>query len=208
MDRRNFLGRISKPYDQLKPLFESWCTSDSKLIVYEHEFDDSIKTTHCHFLMLNSERDSEHLRERKIWKDLNMKGNKSYSFKTYSKLYELKCITYYSKGKLQPKLIHGFDNAIANNAINDWTDNKTAINDVLEVQVEYKKVNKKTDLEMISLMCNEWRPPDTREQLYYVVRKVLMNYKSYHERRMVEFAQAVLVFYDDDNIRHRIISRM
>lgn len=205
MDRTSFLGRISVSYEKLQDLFTSWAVGDAKLIVYEHEADDSVKRTHCHFLMLNSPKESEALRERKIWKDFQFKGNKDYSFKTYSPIYELKSLTYFSKGHLQPKFMFGLPEDTPANAIREWVAKQTPGVRTEEVFIETKKKCKTTDMEIINLCVDKWKPTQSRSELYDAVRMVLMNYKSYHYRRMIEFCQAVLVFYNDEDSRQKVL---
>lgn len=129
-----FLGRISLRYDELSTMFIEWTKQCSQMWVYEHEADDKVSRTHCHILVIGSERDAEGLKKLSSWIKCNIpKGNSGSSFKKYNKIHDFEhngwfiSLTYASKGCLQPKLAHGENaDAIANASFAHWEDRESA----------------------------------------------------------------------------------
>lgn len=58
----NLAPLLRLPYNDVSGIWETWSSHAERMVVYEHEADDEVKTTHCHFLMLNVNVSSETLK--------------------------------------------------------------------------------------------------------------------------------------------------
>lgn len=140
--------------------------------VYQHDADEKVATTHCHIVVLDSERDAEGLKKLTSWKKLQLKGNGGSSFKSYKKIYDLEhymtwfeCLKYASKGHLDPRLIHG-DNAqtIADESRSHWNadadaNKQTANADVITV----RKTKRITQFDVARLAQSRYMEKYTEE---------------------------------------------
>lgn len=118
-----FLGRITRPYSDISGLLISWSLECERMWVYEHEADEEVNRTHCHFLVVNCQKDFDTLKERKSWTNFGFKGNKDSSFKHYDPKYEYSKVTYMSKGNLDPVFSKN-DNGIAAECKGKYVDYK------------------------------------------------------------------------------------
>lgn len=49
----NLAPLLRIPFYDVSGIWERWSTHAERMVVFEHEADEEVKTTHCHFLMLN-----------------------------------------------------------------------------------------------------------------------------------------------------------
>lgn len=111
-----YFCRISLPYDDVKQALAQVAEQTTHLIVYQHDEDEDVNRTHIHFYVVwKSSTDT--LKNRfKPFIPQGSKGNSLWEFKTEYKDYDTKqlrkvtpnCITYMSKGELDPSFVKGF----------------------------------------------------------------------------------------------------
>lgn len=99
----SYVCRISLPYDEVQSFLVNWSTKITSLLVYEHEADEKVATTHCHFLIQDSEVQDEQLKRMARQKFPDLKGNGSWAWKTYDPEKGKTYISYMTKGKLASK---------------------------------------------------------------------------------------------------------
>lgn len=112
-----YFCRITLPFETIRPAFEVIRDEVSHLVVYEHLTDNEVKQTHCHFyIFCPYSTDTLKNRFKECIPSKTKKGNSFWSFKTEYKPYgsdktipvDRNCITYMSKGKLDPSMMKGF----------------------------------------------------------------------------------------------------
>lgn len=98
----DIFARITFPYDVLSGFFEKLADDCTRLVVYQHDASQ----THVHFYAQNCsiKTDAMKTRIKKHLQVASMDKNK-WSFKTAS---DTGCITYMSKGVLEPMFVKGF----------------------------------------------------------------------------------------------------
>jgi len=146
--------RISRDNTDLQQVFDDWAKVAGKLLVYRHDADEEVKTTHCHFLIEEcSIGTAEGLRKRV--KHLGFSGNKDWAFTDPPTTDESrdKYITYMTKGHLDPVYNKGYDPEYLEECKKKWVDYespsapKTAItvvvdrkeNALIQQWLEYQK---------------------------------------------------------------------
>lgn len=109
--------RVSLDYGTLAKVFEVLQNETDVLVVYEHEADEDVNRTHVHFLIdWVASVDTLKNRFKINCTTVTFKGNSSWSFlssyKPFKKSKEVPvnedCITYMSKGELEPVVLKGF----------------------------------------------------------------------------------------------------
>jgi len=100
------VARITRSYQDLSELISNWATTATQILVYQHDPDEEVKKTHCHFLIQDCSIGQEGLKKR-IKHLIRLHGNEDWSF---SEPYETtdKYVTYMTKGTLQPSYNKGF----------------------------------------------------------------------------------------------------
>lgn len=102
--------RISRDNTDLQEVFDDWAKVSGKLLVYRHDADEEVETTHCHFLIEEcSIGTAEGLRKRV--KHMGFKGNGDWAFTAppENESQTQRYITYMTKGKLDPVYNKGYD---------------------------------------------------------------------------------------------------
>lgn len=109
-----FLGRITRPYADISGVLLDIFKDVGYFWVYQHDADEKVNRTHCHFFTLQSQRDNKTIKNLKVYKELKFKGNSDHAYKNYdSKVDEgnegewYNVLKYYSKGTLEPVYCHG-----------------------------------------------------------------------------------------------------
>jgi hypothetical protein len=100
----SYAPRISLPYDEVKLAMDKWASEAEQVIVFQHDADATVKTTHCHILIIGSKVKEEALKRRfkESYPGLDTTGNQFWKWKT-DRVPDLSFITYMSKGKLRSK---------------------------------------------------------------------------------------------------------
>lgn len=112
--------RISRPFNQLDQLISGWALKCDKILVFEHEADDEVETTHVHVLMYNMDSTWDNFRKMDQWKSKGFKGNGDFAWtKCYT--YDAPAtIRYMTKGTLQPKYNKGYTSQEIEQAAATW----------------------------------------------------------------------------------------
>jgi len=114
--------RITRDYTSLTALVMDWAEVSGKCLVYQHDADEEVKATHCHFLIEQCEVKEGALIKRGL-KHIQLKGNNDWSFvqKEYNGNVE-KYITYMTKGKLDPVYNKGYEPSYLEECKKRWVD--------------------------------------------------------------------------------------
>ena len=121
-------------YVELSTVFSLWAKSCENMVVYEHDADEEVATTHCHVLMIKSKYATAEQYKRQFYEVLTeekRKGNELWAW-THKEFPnpDISYITYMSKGNLKPKFIQ----SISDDDIQKYTK--------LWVNKKYEKSNK------------------------------------------------------------------
>lgn len=112
--------RIKSPYDVLIPIMSRIHACCEKVIVYEH--NEKSSNIHVHMYLVQCDKSTDTLKNyiRKVCD--SSKGNQFWSFKTAQ---DAGCITYMSKGKLDPVDVKGFTQEEIDTYKSSWEDRST-----------------------------------------------------------------------------------
>ena len=99
----SYVCRITLDYNQVVTFINDWSDKITKLLVYEHEKDEEVSQTHCHFLIEDSDVQEERLKRIAREKFPALKGNECWSWKKVKQDKVGDYITYMTKGKLAYK---------------------------------------------------------------------------------------------------------
>ena len=109
--------RITRPYEDIKDVIMDWVKVSGKLLVYQHDKDAEIASTHCHLLIEGCEVGIEGLKKRVKSKGFN--GNKDWSFTKPEDTTE-KYIVYMTKGILDPVYNENYDTSYLEKCKQAW----------------------------------------------------------------------------------------
>jgi len=126
----NYAPRLSLSYADLSGVVAAYAEVCDKLIVYEHEADGKVKTTHIHLLIIGSSNKDEALRRlaQKARMDIRMSGNEFWKWaikKEHKAKFvsdPLSFITYMAKGKLAPKYVKNISPAEVEERRTAWVE--------------------------------------------------------------------------------------
>jgi len=106
----SYAPRVSMSYVELSELLKIWSESCESIIVFEHDKDEEIQTTHCHILMLGTCYATAEPFKRKFHEIIktDRKGNELWSwFHKDFPVPDLSFIRYMGKGSLRPSYYAG-----------------------------------------------------------------------------------------------------
>lgn len=125
----NHAPRISVSWADASGAMLDWSSACSQMVVYEHEADASVTTTHLHILMLGALIDKEGLKKRykKHIEVPKPRGYWAWEHDDWKKdhpgeEYNINMVTYDSKGKLKPKFIKGVSESEIDSLTSKWVD--------------------------------------------------------------------------------------
>lgn len=120
----NYAPRLSMSFMELSSVFDVWGKSCESMVVYEHPQDTSVKTTHCHVLMINSKYATAEQYKRQFHElvKTDRKGNALWEWehKEYGNP-DKGFIKYMTKGKYAPKLVINLSKEELEQARLSWT---------------------------------------------------------------------------------------
>lgn len=148
----SYVCRITLPFSDVNQFIDEWSNKIDKLLVYEHEADEEVSKTHCHFLILDSQVKNEQLKRISRDKFPDLKGNESWSWKQYDPEKGKSYISYMTKGSLTAKFIKNFSLQELDNSRLAWVE-RSLRND--KPQKVSKKHDDVTDLVQSYLKCND-----------------------------------------------------
>jgi len=123
----NYAPRISSPYSDLSGVFQKFADTCEAMVVYEHEADEQVSRTHCHFVMVNCKyKTPEPLKRifRQLVKD-ERDGNDLWAWThEKNKTPNLSFIGYMAKNDLEPVFTKEVSAAAILLAQEEWKRNK------------------------------------------------------------------------------------
>lgn len=174
-------GRITRAYTDLSGAFRSISLLCDKMLIYEHEADEEITKTHCHFV-------AEHNCTTKTLKNTILKnlktgdslnGNEDWSMPENNWDKSHKTITYMTKGRLEPKYNQGYTQDEIEKAKNDWTAPQLKQKQQSKLEKLYWDTldDKKNRLKLLDIKEEVGRKPKTEDDhwQFYEVKKFWWN---------------------------------
>lgn len=157
--------RISRPFVQCEQLIEHLASKSDKLVVYEHSED--VSRVHIHFYAVCSVK-SDTIRNyiRKLL------GCSKTDFSIKEKDVDEKCITYMSKGKLDPVYVKGYELSDLNTLRSTWVDYQ---------EVKRDRHVKKDQITMY----------DMAKEVYDILKDINVDSSEEHYMRYLDIAIAV-----------------
>lgn len=124
----NYAPRLRLSYVELLPVFSLWAQSCENMVVYEHDADEEVATTHCHVLMINSKYATAEQYKRQFYEVLTeekRKGNDLWAWihKEYPNP-DISYITYMSNGNLKPKFVQSISDDVIQKYTKLWVNKK------------------------------------------------------------------------------------
>lgn len=111
----SYAGRITRSYADLSGCIRNLSLMCDKLIIYQHDADEEIKSTHIHMLATFN-YDVKTIKN--AFKAHKLKGNEDWSFKRWDK--KMKAVTYMTKGILEPSYYQNVTKAYLDEAKAEW----------------------------------------------------------------------------------------
>jgi len=153
MVARLMFSRFSFSYDALVPAFEYLENKGyiEYLVVYEHEADESVSRTHCHcyYALTATEDTVRNAVKRAVgevartdWQIVPRKY-----LKDHGEIND-RCITYASKGKLQPKRVFQYDVSRIEELRQKWENRTLRPPEQINSPADNAKAGKPTEFEM------------------------------------------------------------
>lgn len=134
-------GRISRAYVDLSGVFTSWVQTDKPRLytVYEHEADDEVSRTHCHFVLWDSEATVKKIKERQLYKELKLsRSDHSYKEVEWIDIKDpLRVCQYMAKGTLMP-VYSNLPVAVSEYFRNKWEEKKSKAKDYFDICMEIR----------------------------------------------------------------------
>jgi len=133
----NHAIRVSRPFIDISGAIEAWSDKSERLVVYQHDADEEVNRTHCHFALYGCTVKAEQLKRdfRKKYKTED-DGNGLWAFKSLNDVLSeddtcltltfdqqkqmLDYIKYMTKGKLDPVFVKNISPAILDKAKGLW----------------------------------------------------------------------------------------
>lgn len=94
-------GRITRSFADVSGVFVSWAKQCDKYWVYEHEADEEVNRTHCHFLFEGSKASVKQVKERQIYEELKLERY-DHAYKAWNPKQREQYGSYMTKGRLEP----------------------------------------------------------------------------------------------------------
>jgi len=123
----SFAPLIRLPFNDLSGIIQVWSETCEQMAVYEHEADESVKTTHVHMIMIGCKYKTAEPLKRLYYKmfpnEDSSKGNGLWSWenKDYP-VPDVNFITYMSKGVLTPKFLKNISPAKVEELRGNWVE--------------------------------------------------------------------------------------
>ena len=98
-------GRITRSYVDISGIFTEWSKNSRVFVLYEHEADEEINRTHCHFVLWDNTDTVKKIKERNNYKQFKF-ARSDHSWKELEWIDEkdpIKVCVYMAKGNLDAK---------------------------------------------------------------------------------------------------------
>jgi len=121
----NYAPRISLPYSDLSGVIQEWAQATEKVVVYEHEADSEVSTTHVHMILIDCKYKTPEQLKKIFRKHINTErgGNDLWSWvhKDYPNPNET-FIGYMAKKTLRPSFAKNFLPARIEQLVKEWSE--------------------------------------------------------------------------------------
>lgn len=162
----NYAPRVSMSYVELSTVLSLWAKSCESMVVYEHDADEEVATTHCHLLMIKSKYATPEPLKRQLYEVLSnekRKGNDlwAWTHKDYPDP-DLCYITYMSKGILEPVMTQNLSSSLIESYKKKWVDRKEEVRDTKkgsefdQLLTSYEKYIKTTKIKPYITTIKSW----------------------------------------------------
>lgn len=211
----NYAPRVSLSFHDMSGVINMWASSCRQMVVYEHEADEEVKTTHVHMIMIDCKyktQDSLCNQFRKLI-EIDKKGNGLWSWehKDYPNP-DLSFIQYMSKGVLEPVFVKDVESREIEHWRSQWKHQKTDKKVIKESQVESHEIieakpKQMTKWELLTIMKHEYelykqRHPDhfmTKTIRNRIVCQVLKDNKQVIGLyKAIDYSYALSLHYDTE----------
>jgi len=127
-------GRISRPYSDISGCIRMISQMCSHIAVYQHDADEDINRTHCHYVAIHScdQKTIKNNIQAGVKPGDKFSGNTDWSHKDWDK--DHTTLIYMTKGNIDPSYIQGFTLEEIEEAKRNWKEE--------EPKVKNQKVNK------------------------------------------------------------------
>lgn len=173
----NYAPRISLSYHDVSGVIKLWAESCRQMVVYEHEADEEIKTTHIHLIMIDCKcksYDSLHQQFHKLIKtSLERNALWSWKHKDYPEP-DLSFITYMSKGILEPVFVKDVADRQIKTYKSQWKHKKTTTESIIEPisQIVESKPKQMTKWELLTIMKHEYELYKQKHPDHYISKTI------------------------------------
>jgi len=127
----NYAPLVRLSYNDMSGVIEVWASACDNFIAYEHEADESVKTTHVHILMMGCKYKTAEPMKRLYYRMFpnadSSDGNGLWSWVNKNHpVPDVGFIRYMSKGVLRPKFVKGFLPAVVEEQRLGWVEPSSA----------------------------------------------------------------------------------
>jgi len=150
----SFAPRLTIPYDDVSGVFDIWSQYCAQMIVYQHPIDATVKSIHCHVLMLGCKIQEEAFKRKfkPLYPKIDTKGNTFWKWTTKHGIPDASFITYMTKGKFEPSYNMGFDSVDVAHYKSLWRDPTSEASVIAEGKYdEYEQMKKEIDIESVKM---------------------------------------------------------
>lgn len=188
--------RISMDYESIKEWING--VECEKMLVYQHDADDTVNRTHVHLLIIKPEKKPDALKTRYVkMYNPTEKGNSLWSWKSTdinSDVY----ITYMTNGHLEPMLNKGYNVEELKVLKDKWINPKTTNVELVDGKLvrSVKTVVKKTKREMLEQMRSGLSDSSTTRDILKELRKVLINNNEVvGQYKMMDYYDSYMMYF-------------
>jgi len=217
----NYAPRVTLSFSDVSGVIRTWADSCKQVVVYEHEADDEVNSTHVHMILMDCEYKTPKSLKDQFYKmiETTRKGNELWSWehKDFPNP-DLSFITYMSKGELEPIFVKDVEQRQIENFKKQWISKRNKKRDLTNlINVEYvpvqvpehlKKPTQKTKWELLGEMRAEvelWKDQHpnwmlTKTHRNKIVVKVLKDHKQvFGLYKAIDFSYALQMYEDEDS---------
>lgn len=208
----NYAPRVTLSYNDVSGVIRMWSKSCDKMVVYEHEADEEVATTHVHMIMVNCKYKSQDTLCNQFRKliETERKGNELWSWehKNYPNP-DITYIKYMTKGKLKPVYVKNVSEDEIETYRSQWVDNspkRVVVSDDNNVVIP-AKTKQMTKWEMLCLMYHEYELARKENRGFAVSKsqrnRIIINVLKEHKQvvglyKVQEFSYALMMHFEPD----------
>lgn len=200
----DYAVRVSIESSFLEKVFKQWSESCQKMIVYQHDADDSVNRTHCHMFLNGCKYATPEALKRQFFKliETTRKGNELWSWREGEFIGEGggegRYITYMSKGHLEPIFNKNYDTNYIAECKSKWTaPAKPAVGD--SPHNEPKMTKYEIAMKIIDyLVRREYKPEDCADStiLNLIIKELKDNRQCLGMYKVIDIFDCVMMYYN------------